>query len=162
MSEPQSEAAIAAAANAERASKGQLVLDMASAIGADNFRQMVAGYIEAAYFTDTGPDDEQPDSETPMSGLATLHCLEAVAEFLSGAGPDASLALAAMGYDATQLGRDIWYTRNGHGVGFWSREQLDSDEPGVVTLGDRLSDVADKMGAINLYAGDDGLIYFGG
>lgn len=31
------------------------------------------------------------------------------------------------GYDETQAGGDYWFTRNGHGVGFWSREQLQID-----------------------------------
>ncbi|WLA86884.1 hypothetical protein [Bradyrhizobium elkanii] len=30
-------------------------------------------------------------------------------------------------YDSEQAGRDYWYTRNGHGVGYWDREQLEND-----------------------------------
>lgn len=34
-------------------------------------------------------------------------------------------------YDETQAGRDYWFTRNGHGVGFWDREQLRVDDIGA-------------------------------
>jgi hypothetical protein len=30
------------------------------------------------------------------------------------------------GYDAIQAGRDFWFTRNGHGVGFWDRKELEN------------------------------------
>lgn len=33
----------------------------------------------------------------------------------------------ARDYDAAQAGRDYWFTRNGHGVGFWERKQLEPD-----------------------------------
>lgn len=45
-------------------------------------------------------------------------------------------------YDAEQAGRDFWFTRNGHGVGFWDRDELDADD-----LGDKLSDIAKEFGS---------------
>lgn len=30
-------------------------------------------------------------------------------------------------YDSEQAGRDFWFTRNGHGVGYWDRTQLEND-----------------------------------
>lgn len=161
MPEFRSDAAVAAATQAQQASKGQKIIDARAAMGPLQFDQIAAGYIMAAYFTDTG-EDEQPSSECKMSEHTALDCLEAVAEFVIGAGLDAHLALASPGYDATQMGHDLWYTRNGHGVGFWSREQLDSDDPGEVTLGERLTKVAGDMGNVDLYEGDDGKLYFGG
>lgn len=39
-----------------------------------------------------------------------------------------AFALGPMsGYDEVQAGRDYWFTRNGHGVGFWDREELRRD-----------------------------------
>ncbi|AXQ69622.1 hypothetical protein HOU03_gp146 [Caulobacter phage CcrSC] len=38
----------------------------------------------------------------------------------------------AWDYDEAAAGRDFWYTRNGHGVGFWDR--------GLGEVGDKLSD----------------------
>lgn len=44
--------------------------------------------------------------------------------------------------------------RNGHGAGFWDRTELDADE-----LGDRLTVLAKEFGAVDLYQGDDRLLY---
>jgi hypothetical protein len=49
-------------------------------------------------------------------------------------------------YDDSQAGRDLYFTYAGHGVGYWDRDQLDSDN-----LGNRLSDACGR-GEINLTA----------
>jgi len=49
-------------------------------------------------------------------------------------------------YDEAAAGRDFWYTRNGHGVGFWDR-----DLPG--DLGEKLSDIARKFGGRDTFFG---------
>lgn len=48
-------------------------------------------------------------------------------------------------------GLDFWLTRNGHGAGFWDRE--------LGPLGDRLTNAAHAYGEVDLYLGDDGVIY---
>lgn len=48
-------------------------------------------------------------------------------------------------------GIDFWLTRNGHGAGFWDR--------GLGDVGTRLTCAAHNYGSVDLYAGDDGLIY---
>lgn len=50
-----------------------------------------------------------------------------------------------------RAGHDFWLTRNGHGAGFWDR--------GLGALGERLSAAARVYGSVDLYPGDDGLIY---
>lgn len=47
----------------------------------------------------------------------------------------------AWDYDAKAAGRDFWYTRNGHGVGFWDR--------GLGEVGDKLSDIAREFGNVD-------------
>lgn len=42
-------------------------------------------------------------------------------------------------YDDDQFGHDLWLTENGHGVGFWCRDELEIDIQGE-SLGDRLTD----------------------
>lgn len=42
-------------------------------------------------------------------------------------------------YDATQAGRDYWFTHTGSGVGYWDRKELEADG-----LGDRLSKAAGR------------------
>jgi hypothetical protein len=50
-----------------------------------------------------------------------------------GAHPDAGSPWAAIGHD-------LWLTCNGHGVGFWDRDELPED------VGQRLTEVCRKMG----------------
>jgi hypothetical protein len=53
--------------------------------------------------------------------------------------------------DSAQAGHDFWLTRNRHGAGFWDR--------GYGAVGDRLTAAAHAYGSVDLYAGDDNLIY---
>jgi hypothetical protein len=81
------------------------------------------------------------------------------------------------GYSEEQAGRDFWFTRQGHGVGFWDREELNRDiakrEDGTFTddgeteglpflgsLGDLLSEYAQEAGEVwpEIYRG---WIYYG-
>ncbi len=49
-------------------------------------------------------------------------------------------------------GHDFWLTRNGHGSGYW-----DSD---LGEIGDKLTELCEKFPGVNLYVGDNNLIYF--
>lgn len=51
-----------------------------------------------------------------------------------------------------QAGHDFWLTRNHHGAGFW-----DGDWPDAV--GEKLTEASHAFGSVELYIGDDGLIY---
>jgi hypothetical protein len=55
------------------------------------------------------------------------------------------------GLDLEQVGHDFWLTRKRYGVGFWDR--------GLGDIGTRLTDAAQACGSVDLYVGDDGLIY---
>ena len=50
-----------------------------------------------------------------------------------------------------QAGRDFWFTRCGHGVGFWDR--------GLGATGDELSEIARKFGNRDMVLGDDKKVY---
>ena len=50
-----------------------------------------------------------------------------------------------------QAGHDFWLTRCGHGCGYWDGDWLEA--------GDRLTEACKSYPDINLYVGDDGLIY---
>ena len=54
--------------------------------------------------------------------------------------------------DRERAGHDFWLTRNRHGAGFW-----DGDWPH--DAGERLTEAAHAYGSVDLYVGDDGLIY---
>lgn len=54
--------------------------------------------------------------------------------------------------DEEQLAHDLWLTQNHHGAGFWDRGYPDG-------IGDVLTKWAHTFGTVDLYIGDDGLIY---
>ena len=55
------------------------------------------------------------------------------------------------GLDDSQVAHDLWFTRNRHGAGFWDR--------GLGEVGQKLTQIAHDMGAIDLYVGDDGKVH---
>ena len=54
----------------------------------------------------------------------------------------------------SQAGHDFWLTRNGHGVGFWDREEIWGVEGAA-----RLTKACEAFGSFDLYIGDDGKVY---
>lgn len=56
-------------------------------------------------------------------------------------------------HDVSQLMHDFWLTRNGHGAGFWDGDYEKS-------LGEALTKLSESFGEVDLYVGDDGLLYF--
>ena len=51
----------------------------------------------------------------------------------------------------TYAGHDFWLTRCGHGAGFWDSPELWEDV--------QLTEICETFGNVDLYIGDDGLIY---
>lgn len=125
----------------------------AATLAGSNLDAFAAGYIECIYFTDTG-DGEQPSSEVEMSSELIEAIKEECKEWQTVNEALLTEAYAREGYDATRAGRDFWFTRNGHGVGFWDRDELMDKN-----LGDRLSEAAKEAGPHEVYEGDDGLLY---
>jgi hypothetical protein len=73
---------------------------------------------------------------------------------------------AWMSHEAEGMGRDFWYTREGHGVGFWDGDwdgefSESAHNPGVC-MANILDDLATSYGKADWYVGDDGLIYQSG
>ena len=116
----------------------------------------VLGFIEAMFFTECSPaymsdewlSDEckeaqeqgQADGTLPGDvGYCDLHpdSLAKIRAFCETFQRDNAALLAQAyarpDYDETQAGRDLWFTSQGHGVGFWDRKQLDC--PGHVGTG---------------------------
>ena len=107
---------------------------------------IVAGYIMAIYFTDTGHYD-QPDSEATMAPETIAKCAEDCAKF---AAENAGL-LEQSGLSDESIGHDLWLTRGRHSAGFWDR--------GLGDIGDSLTQACEPLGSVYAYLGDDGLIY---
>lgn len=114
------------------------------------------GYVECVYFVDTG-DTDQPANDCPMSEDTRAALLEECTQFQTVNA--ALLAEAyARGYDAAQAGRDFHFTRNGHGVGFWDRDELREPYNGGQSLGGWLTDAARECGETFVYEAG-GLLY---
>jgi len=113
------------------------------------------GYIEAAFFTESG-DPDRPCEGKSFADLApeTLKSmLEDCTGFnlLADAWLDKAYLHGDVSYDMERAGHDFWLTRNGHGAGFWDRE--------LGETGTKLTEFAKTFGGFDLYVGDDGLIY---
>jgi hypothetical protein len=57
-------------------------------------------------------------------------------------------------WDNEQAGHDFWLTRNGHGTGFWDRENMQFTK--------ELTELSKKFGQCEAYIGDDKNIHFFG
>lgn len=105
------------------------------------------GYLDAALFT----TDEHPPSGADYveSGRSDDMFPSLPDYFLAKAKEDCArfesenAELLSQAGDFERNGMDFWYTRNGHGVGFWSRDYPDG-------VGDGLSEAARKFGSHDL------------
>ena len=110
----------------------------------DKFTQQ---YIETALWSSVDDEGEPMDRESGPSDLApeTLDAMKAdCAAFQEQAGE-------MLDENPEMGGHDFWLTRNGPGAGFW-----DGDWP---INGERLTELSEAFGEVDLYVGDDGLIY---
>jgi hypothetical protein len=107
--------------------------------------EVLRGYLECAEWT---LDDETRDQAEGFSPSAELAAEKDCCEFQTLAGD----LLANM--NGSQIGHDLWLTRNHHGAGFWDR--------GLGEIGDKLTTLAHGMGSCETYVGADGLVYFFG
>ncbi len=138
------------------------ILDLGSSEHARAFYDLSAftrGYIECALWADgnaeslsvegDGEDEEDAglaDVSPELMAAMSLDCLT----FETANAADLEAAEEA-GRDRDHLGHDFWLSRNGHGTGFWDR--------GLGEVGERLHAAAQACGQVDLYRGDDGLIY---
>jgi hypothetical protein len=118
---------------------------------------LVQGYIEAMFFTDTGSGDDKGLEHATFADLddQTLAAIKLDCDkFYAMAEPLISdaISLSPKPYTLRRAGNDFWYTRNGHGTGFWDR-----DLPGE--LGEKLSTIAKNFCGQTPYRGDDGKMY---
>ena len=120
---------------------------------------IVNGYVEAMFFTngDTGDEDEYSLNRLGVDRL-TLKARDKIYSDCAAFHKACEYALeAAFAYDyePEQAGRDFWFTRQGHGTGFWDRDALN-----VLSEPDRdsLSDYAHKAGERYVYT-NHGWIY---
>lgn len=120
----------------------------------DGFTQ---GYIEALFFTETGTGDDGDLQNATVAELAP-EALDRIkrdcAAFQATAAWQAWREYTGGALDSrVKAGRDFWYTRNGHGCGFWDG---DWPEPHAAAL----TAAAESFGEVNdVYRADDGRVY---
>jgi hypothetical protein len=128
------------------------------------------GYIEAIFFTNVEPgttaETHEPETQSSLPGDASFDDLseEAVAEikrecaeFQARYAAEIAKAIEiGKDYDDAAAGRDFWYTRCGHGVGFWGRDLGEIGDKLTAACGFR-TEFPDR----SVYLGDDGRIYYG-
>jgi hypothetical protein len=94
-------------------------------------------YVEAMFFTngDTSDDNENRLNDMGVERLtrASVTAIKRDCDaFKQTIMPDGCFLLQWLArieddYSIEQAGCDFWFTRQGHGVGFWDRKELDND-----------------------------------
>ena len=105
-----------------------------------------AQYIDAMVWADFG-EEGQPETEAEFSQEAIARIERDCERFLS-------IAPYFEGIETlTNAAHDFWLTRQGHGAGFW-----DGDWPQDMV--DKCCAACATLKAVDVYQGDDGLVYF--
>lgn len=118
------------------------------------------GYIACALWSshdESTPEGGEPlDANYSVSDIApeAMEALTACCdEFQELHAALLARAYACPGYEPSRAGHDFWLTRNGHGAGFWDRDELKGG------LGDELTNAAKQYPTCDLYVGDDKQIH---
>lgn len=117
-------------------------------------RHVLAAYETAAYWSSNSETDDAGGE--PLDIYMAAHGTEASEACLARFRDDVVAFLRACERegldlstcDAEQVGYDFWLTRNGHGTGFWDR---DDDTYGTAEVRDRLDALALSLGETSLY-----------
>lgn len=115
----------------------------------------INSYIGTALWSSPDDNDEYLDANYLIYDLApeTLQKIrEDCAEFLSKADSIIQDQPGIYSRNLELAGHDFWLTRNHHGAGFWDGDWEE---------GDKLTEIAQSFGEVDLYVGDDGKIYQG-
>ena len=123
----------------------QFIIQDSEALEFRNLDAFTQGYIEALFFTecDSGTRENwnpETDSSLPGDvgfldfGPGVVAAIVADCKAWQEANKELLFEAYARDYNATQAGRDYWFTRNRHGVGFWDRKELEDDSEGYEAL----------------------------
>lgn len=119
--------------------------------------EIINGYKEAFIFAESARNqegdfiDDMTDYE--FSDQAHQRIIRDVAAFCDANNAAISEAMSD-GATANQIGNDLHFTRNGHGVGFWDRPEIYT-----TNTANRLTNAAKFMPDVTAYIGKDNLIY---
>ena len=106
--------------------------------------EILDSYLEAALWTDE-EEIGHANIHSDVNVDSRIDAYKDVVNFMNQAGE------LINGLEPSQVGHDLWLTRNGHGAGFWDR--------GLGDVGENLSNIARSMGGKSVYRGDNEEIY---
>lgn len=111
-----------------------------------------SSYLEAALWSSMDNSDDQGGE--PLDANHTVADLdpETLAQVIEDCEAFQRDHADDIADDLDRAGHDFWLTRNHHGAGFW-------DGDWQKEVGDRLTAASHGFGSVDLYVGDDGLIY---
>lgn len=114
----------------------------------------ITGYFEALYFAESASNSDGEQVENiagiEMTSEAREECRQECAQFLDRVPLLIKAATLTDDYDHIQAGRDFWFSRQGHGVGYWDRN--------LGPIGDALHNAAEQFGEKHIYINENGLI----
>lgn len=118
-------------------------------------------YIEAAlwsstYETEDREDNPMDDGEHELADETRDKMIADCEQFQAENADLLSQWYESCGESIERAGHDFWLTRNRHGAGYWDRSNDGTPEG---KIGRALTDAAHAFGSVDLYIGDDGLIY---
>ena len=113
-----------------------------------NMLEFINAYIACALWSSTDDAGVPLDSAHDITDLSNELYVKFIIECYDFFNENYTLWYREM--DCSQAGHDFWLTRNGHGAGFWDRG---------IAAGELLTTRAQDCGEVDLYIGDDNLIY---
>lgn len=117
---------------------------------------MLDDYLICALWSSIGDDDRPLDQDYDVDDVSAETKIESNTDILSAIMlADSECADWRDFWTDEQFGHDLWLTRCGHGAGFWDRYTGGRGEE----IGNTLTSIAKSLGNVDLYVGDDNLIY---
>lgn len=111
--------------------------------------KFTTAYLECALWSSTDDDGEPLDDQFEIDDISP-ECLAQAIEDCKAFQEEHVDLLASL--DDEQCGHDFWLTRNRHGAGFWDRGY-------DFAVSKPLTESSHVYGSVDLYIGDDGMIY---
>lgn len=132
----------------------------APAFNRDSLDEFTRAYLEAILFAEMDNSDERGGEPLDrnyevedFSPAAMKMAIDDCTKFQAENGEDIDNGCLTRIPPREQAGHDLWFTRVGHGVGYW--EKSDWEEQ----AGERLDAAAKALGEIWVYVGDDGKLH---
>ncbi len=131
----------------ERQKEGSDALESVKASMNDFQKRALNGYLDGIRWASSDEDMFKEYTNYDFSKEAIEGAAEDIKRFIELA--DGFLE----GLDPEQVGTDLWFTRNGHGAGFWDRKYLEKEQQ------EKLTQISKSMKEAWDYVGDDGKIH---